>query len=197
MRKDLAHILGIKYKYQQQLTRLVMRLNTIKSLDLLKTLNLNIAQILVRVQFFVDKNYANQFIKSEGVFLNGVHTTFSMQQMYIGDHLQLPVCSAYFVYFRLTYQRTYLFNNKILQYAAKTNWQMIKATNKKTKIRLPDWLLNARFFMHDIPNCFEVDFISLSVFMLFEPAEIYQYDDLLLNNVFMFPLKLYNWKYIV
>lgn len=69
-------------------------------------------------------------------------------------------------------------------------------TRKQKSRYTPNWIHNVRYDMSDVKNYLEVDYFTLSVFVIYEPF--------ILNHQFINDLpqtrpnifKLYNWKYI-
>ena len=62
--------------------------------------------------------------------------------------------------------------------------------------RYPDWVMTLKFLESDVPAFVEVDYFTLSMFMIYNPFLVnhfYNYsEDLELPSV----VRLYNWKYI-
>jgi hypothetical protein len=68
--------------------------------------------------------------------------------------------------------------------------------NKQRSRNLPDWILTSRLKSFDIPKYLEVDFFTLSTFILYEP---FLFNDL--NSISYLESRseitnMYNWKYI-
>ena len=66
---------------------------------------------------------------------------------------------------------------------------------KKTRLVLPNWTLNALLFKYDIPQYLEVDFLTLSIFCLYEPFLPQDFNHSLWNLEKVSIYNLYNWKY--
>jgi hypothetical protein len=61
---------------------------------------------------------------------------------------------------------------------------------------LPKWILHSKNIIDDVPNFLEIDYFTLSLFVLYEP---FNWNDV--NNYNLIEQKfsiinLYNWKYI-
>ena len=67
---------------------------------------------------------------------------------------------------------------------------------KQRNFTLPNWLLNVRYWDFDIPKYIEVDYLTLSAFVIYEPFLItdIQVNTFLEENMGVY--NMYNWKYI-
>jgi hypothetical protein len=68
--------------------------------------------------------------------------------------------------------------------------------SKQKSSRLPDWIFNAGFKKRDIPKYTEVDYLTLSAFIIYEPYSLTAVNSIsyLENRSDILPM--YNWKYI-
>jgi hypothetical protein len=69
--------------------------------------------------------------------------------------------------------------------------------NRKQKSQhTPTWIYNLRYDISDVKPYLEVDYFTLSTFVLYEPFLLLNYasDDVLDSRTNIY--KLYNWKYI-
>jgi len=68
--------------------------------------------------------------------------------------------------------------------------------DKQSSSSMPDWILNLEVRTHDVAKHLEVDYMSLSIFVLFDPLFL---DATRLNRVSdksSLITNMYNWKYI-
>jgi len=67
---------------------------------------------------------------------------------------------------------------------------------KKKSQTLPNWILFNKTYLNDTPKYLEIDYFTLSVFILYEP---FLWSDLNIYNLINYRfgiINLYNWKYI-
>ena len=64
--------------------------------------------------------------------------------------------------------------------------------SKTRKSHYPEWILKARMLTEDIPSFLEVDFLSLSIIVLFEPTSIFDFEKFKFKYLEVFSPKLYN-----
>ena len=68
--------------------------------------------------------------------------------------------------------------------------------SKQKAFTLPDWIFRIGFYRNDIPKYLEVDYFTLSSFVICEPLSVIDLSPLSFlddrNTIF----NMYNWKYI-
>jgi hypothetical protein len=48
----------------------------------------------------------------------------------------------------------------------------------------------------DVPNYVEVDYLSLSIFLLYYPVSSGELNTILYSRIPVFAIRMYNWKYV-
>tara|TARA_B110000977_G_C11010509_1_gene467490 strand:- start:1071 stop:1295 length:225 start_codon:yes stop_codon:yes gene_type:complete len=73
---------------------------------------------------------------------------------------------------------------------------MHHAQTKQRSFKMPNWVLTSRVKTADIPKFLEVDFFTLSAFIVYDPflATDLEFPDLLESRFEIY--NLYNWKYV-
>jgi hypothetical protein len=61
---------------------------------------------------------------------------------------------------------------------------------------VPHWVQNIRFSREDVPKYVEVDFFTLSIFMLYTPYMLSDFSPLNMFDSRDRVINMYNWKYI-
>lgn len=195
-RKSLVSALGVKLPYQYRLTRYLARYKKSISRYFIFSLEMRLQDILVKTRFFQEKHTALLFIQEKLIFINGLLCTNEQLQLYTNDFVQLIISIKYYVYTR------WLFN-----WAAKRRLKLRLRTKKKlapvnqiedkrrTK-HYPEWILHNRYSIIDVASFLEVDFLTLSAFLLYEPSNRHDFSPYTVLGIRYGILNVYNWKYI-
>ena len=195
-RESIREILNMPHRYQYRLTpKLQLRYFHFRKLaNPLSTLKLDFA--LMSCHLAPDIWYASSLLDNYSVFLNGHGATNLDTRLFTGDFIQLTVSLKFYIASR------WLKNWSVLkrQRVNKLFYRKFRPSGTNRRIRfvrtLPNWFFGIKFTYCDIPKYFEVDFFTLSIFLLHErtelesllPKEPYKLDTVILN--------MYNWKYL-
>jgi hypothetical protein len=91
--------------------------------------------------------------------------------------------------------------NKSLKMSKKINWAFYKFIKKnKRRFFFPKvykWLSSNRHFGFDIPLNFEVDFINMTVIILYKYFDINNIDKSNIKYINLYLTRLYNWNFVV
>jgi hypothetical protein len=135
---------------------------------------------------------AVEFLDSGLIYLNGI--VVSNEKIFLVKHdlLQMLVSFKYYILFKwlTNWERT---KNTHLNRLAYVSRLKTKRTFRK---RLPNWVVRRVSYGYDIPKYLEVDYLTLSAFILYEPFLLNDFNHLFQKfsrgNIY----KNYNWKYI-
>lgn len=97
MIKDLFFKPSIR---QHRVTQLLKRLQKGSTNNIYTVLQSQLYIVLVQSHFFLFKSDAISFIKTVGVYVNGVVVTDYKRVLRVGSIVQLPIYSRYFYYFK-------------------------------------------------------------------------------------------------
>ena len=195
-RESLKFVYKLKFTYQFNLTRYIIRLRKIIKNKLMISLEMRIINVLLSSRLFFCYASINDAINSELVYINGNVVSLPSTQLFANDFLQLIVHLKFYLFYK------YAINNMIkkrikLQKFFYHRYKSDSVSVNKTKNKyMPQWVLN--YQMHDVDTLkyLEIDFFSLSLFVIYEPQF---FRDFLPTTVFTKKtgvLNLYNWKYI-
>ena len=189
---------SLKFRYQHKLTSYIQRLDRGRDYSYRKQITPKTAlyTLLVRCHFAVDTFWSLEILSLDLVYLNGFGVTNPKISLIRGDLLQMLVHVKYYIVFR--WQN----NANLLKKARLQKFAKIKSKPKSTRqgadrnYTYPDWLLPLRFFGSAMPPYLEIDYFTLSLFVVYNPYSVkhlYLYE-----NYFDYPavLRSYNWKYI-
>ena len=130
------------------------------------------------------------------VFLNGLRCSNGDIILHKDDFIQLAVSVKYYILFKVLLNDLKARKERLSRFATINKVKLLKPNSGLFNQRFPNWIRNLIFSFYDIPKYVEVDFFSLSVFLLYEPFFFTDFSlpnaNLLTSNV----INLYNWKYI-
>ena len=195
-RVDLREIFGINARYQYRLTPQIQaryfRARRLTSSTTVVTLSF----LLATTRLTPDSSTAISVTSQNLVYLNGLVCRNSATRLFINDFVQLVVSVKYYILMRWL-QSSFLAKRSR---AHKVYFQKFRPAVFNRNIRivreLPSWFLNLQFAYSDVPKYAEVDYFTLSAFIINDnfastqwfPSAAWAPDEVILN--------MYNWKYI-
>ena len=196
-RSSLKAILGLSYRYQSKLTSYIFRFYRIRRQSATYYTNLTLAYILGRTHFVNDVVTVKHLLSRDVVYVNGSSVHNPNILLFTNDFIQLIVHIKYYITYKWTVAWALKKRSRILKLRS-TKFKKSGAGQggKQVSFSLPNWVLNYRTLNFDIPKYLEVDYLTLSVFVLYEPLMSSDVDDSPLVNDKNFILNMYNWKYI-
>ena len=182
----------IKFQYQHRLTRFLPQFYNINRLSLIKSTEMKLKNLLLFAHLVPDWKTSDQFIHSGFVFLNGRMAVLGHTFTVRNDLVQVLISMKYYVLFKWM-----------------TNWERVKSsrlnrllylsrqpTKRRTKKELPDWVVGRISYPYDIPKYVEVDYLTLSVFVLYEPYLPSDFTHMFQKFSRSLIYNTYNWKYL-
>ena len=160
----------------------------------------NLVNILVKSGFFMFPKDATIFIKSGGIFINGISIINTDYLLYPSDCIQLQIFGYIYIYI-LVFKK--FLKSKILNFK-QSSWlffkkNFLKKTNnikKFKKRKKPKFLFLLYLYKFNIPQYIEIDLITLSI-ILIKKLNIIKHKTYFLNKNFSWKLfQLYNFKKI-
>ena len=199
VRSALKVSLNVKFQYQQQLTKYLVKFYHLSSQYLLTYSESTLDKIMVYSQLLPDVSTTELFSSYGFIYLNGRVNTTINTVLIKNDFLQLVVSLWYYMITRWflnwtnlrirKFKRLVYRKNKPLQYRIMKN-------KKQQSYYTPNWIYQTRYDNTDVKPYLEVDFFTLSTFILTDTYIQYYHkvDDMpdLRNSTYI----LYNWKYI-
>jgi len=199
VRSALKISLNVKFQYQHQLTKYLTKFYHLSSQYLLSYSESTLDKIVVYSQLLPDVSTVELFSSHGFIYVNGKVSTDTNTILIKNDFLQLVVSLWYYVITRWflnwtnarirKFKRLVYRKNKPLQYKIMKN-------KKQQSYYTPNWIYQTRYDNTDIKPYLEVDFFTLSTFILTDTYIQYYHkvDDMpdLRNSTYI----LYNWKYI-
>ena len=155
----------------------------------LNSFEFSLSNILLRSSFFFNYRDIMFFINNNYFFLNGSLVKNVNQVMNINDIFFLSFNKYYFFHYKYVINNVYN-NNKVSNYIFKKN-----QSNKLDVV--PLWLLNTFYVKEDLPNYLEVDFLTLSLKIIYKPFYYNEYNFMFFKLLNFYQKRLYNWKKVI
>ena len=198
-RSSIKELLLVRYKYQYKLTRYLTKF-TKQSLKYLPSfIEISFIKVMLYTKLLPDKQTINLFFKNNYIYLNGSLLTNLNLFLIKNDLIQLIVSKWYYILYRWvinwTYTRLKKFKKLIYKKGLSSKYKLMK-TIKERSTYTPNWIYNSEFYLNDIKNYIEVDYFSLSAFLLYEPHLLHNLNTDSYSTQRVNIYKLYNWKYI-
>ena len=195
-RTDLKKFLNIRLPYQKRLTTLVQNLFFYNQKKLEWSTQTRIVPFLAQTSLLPDLWSAQETINSQGVFVNGTLCTNDKLKIFFNDFVQLIINIKYYVVTKWLLNWSLTKSIRLTKLNRKLLKKRLSSSNGNYSRNLPDWLLGLRYSKYDIPRCFEVDYFSLSVFLISNTNYLECKTSDLNSNTYTKIFNLYNWKYI-
>ena len=199
VRGALKDYLGLKYIYQQQLTKYLSKFYVSSTRYLWGCSEMSIRRIILYSRLLPDQSSLDLFWSKKYIFLNGLLPINQNTILSPGDIIQLVISINYYVISRwlnsLTKNRTSKFRRLVYKKGLSRKYKVIKQRKQKSYYT-PSWIYKNRFDFFDTKNFLEVDYFTLSAIVLYTPylLNYHAYDNQLDLKINTF--RLYNWKYI-
>ena len=193
-RKSLKIFFGFNKKTRQsKISKKIFNLSKYRVLN--QNEEFSITNILMKSQMFFSLNYINNFIKNNTIYINNIPFNKN-NNVCVGDIIQLPISNKFFNYL-LNYRK--FFKKKLVVFK-NINWKFFKnkrlSQGKLKKRKSPKFLILFCIFKINLPKYMEVDYISMSIIILFKTHLFYN-NSYYLNKIFSYRLLTqYNFKKI-
>ena len=198
-RRVLAESLYYRYIYQKQLTtHLVKFYRRVHSPSYYITEN-NLVNVIIYSRLISDFKLIDLFLINSFIFLNHKPTTIANMYVYKNDLVQLEITIWFYIFskwiFSWTKNRTNKFKRLVYKKSLAGHYKVMKRRKIRSS-RTPLWIFNTRFDFIDIKPFLEVDYFTLSVFLIYDFKFFFFYrpEIFLENRQTLY--KLYNWKYV-
>lgn len=194
-RSILSFFLKKKIKNKRKFNKFIKNLIKKPFYSFILYFEFSLISICLRSQLFFNENDVNFFLKNKYILINNTPATNIISVLNIGDRLNIVFDKYYYYYYRnvvnnINYSMIKLGNYNFIMDQKKHDF------NKQSKSHTPKWLTNLMYFREDIPNYIEVDFLSMSLIILYKPL-FNELDFNKLKFLNYFQRHLYNWKSII
>jgi hypothetical protein len=195
-RSIFKEIMNLNCKYQYRLTKYFIKFKKILKFNIYLNNEMSLLNVLLRSRFFFDWQTTNFFLKNGFIFVNGVNYYNSQLQIYAGDFIQTFIHLKYYISYRWL---AHWINKKKIKLKIRTKKKLIFSDSEEDKLRTktyPRWILTNRNIIEDSAKYLEIDFYTMSIFVVYEP---FLWTDLNIYSIMWTRfsiINMYNWKYI-
>lgn len=189
----------IKTVYQQQLTKYLTRFYRQAHSNSFMYLETTLNRTIVYSRLLPDYATVSLFHEKNFLFLNGHSSPDLSMQVVPADFIQLLISNWFYIYNRWITNTTLLrarkFKRLVYRKGMAGKYKIIKLRKQKSRYT-PKWIYYSRFDHSDIKTYFEVDYFTMSAFVLYNPylVDYSAPDDTIDLRISIY--KMYNWKYI-
>lgn len=195
-RTVLKSTLNVNFRYQHRLTKYLLKFRKIVNFKLALVGDMSFLSLLLKTKFFPDFTTSLFFFKSGLVFLNYAACTNENLQIFSGDFIQLAITNKYYLVYKNVIGVVLKKKKKLDIISKKKNFVPSNPEEKKRTNNYPKWVLQNKNLLEDIPKFLEVDFYTLSCFVLYEPFLWSDINPTNLPDTKFGIINVYNWKYI-
>ena len=198
-RAALADHLNMKPVYQQQITRRLSRFYRHAHQPAFIWSESTLGRTIIYSHLLPDFETINLFKDKEFIFLNGILISNLEAQTVPTDFIQLIISNWFYIYNRWIANTTLLRSQKlkrlIYRKSLARRYKVVKLRKQKSHY-IPKWIKYSRFDYSDVKTYIEVDFLTMSAMIIYNPYIIdYTAPDSIIDM--RGPIyRMYNWKYI-
>ena len=196
VRSVFQNSMSLNFKYQYRLTKYLSRYTKYTKFKTFLFSEMRIINILIKSRIFTDYSVVNLFITNNLIYVNGIVCSNINFQLFTNDFIQLIVSIKYYILYKWFLNLSLKKKNRLKNLAKKKITPYSDTDEKKKSYTLPKWILFSKNSIDDVSKYIEVDYFTLSIFLLYEPfqwQEINYYN--FIDQKFSI-INLYNWKYI-
>ena len=198
-RKALKVNLDLNYTYQKQLTKHITRYYKQVNRYLFSSSESSAQNIILYSLIVPDLTTLNNFFTKHFFYLNGSLLLDKKKLILANDFVQLIISNWYYITFKWLQNWTIVRNKKLKRLIYKkglaSKYKLMK-TKKTRSYYTPTWITKTRYDNYDIKPYLEVDYLTLSFFVLYEPFLTMYYSPDNLPDLRLGVYRMYNWKYI-
>ena len=195
-RTSIREIAGLPSRYQYRLTPKLGWLYKQERRTGKPYSSVNLDYLLMSSHLVPDLWVMNSLFDSNSIYLNGALTYNSHLKVFLNDFIQLIISLKFFITLKWLRNWSEARQNRV----TRVFYSKYRPSGTDKSFRfarpLPEWFFDLRFAYRAIPQNVEVDFFTLSIFVIHdkliadptEPIRANLYNSTILN--------MYNWKYI-
>jgi hypothetical protein len=200
-RSALLEVFGLRFQYQKRLTKYLVGYAGYSSPYQVTSMDATLGRTLIFSRLVHNLPTAQTLVTQSLVFLNYRIASDAELLVAPNDFIQILVSLRYYLTFRWLSNWTILRLRRIRRLIfRKSKAKQYKASNLRKQISryIPNWVYDMRYDDFDTKPYLEVDYLTLSIFVLTEPHLIsyyraYDLPDLPIHHSVY---RMYNWKYI-
>lgn len=197
-RLALAESINFKYIYQQQLTKYLTKFYRKCSSNSFYLNENTLDKIILSSKIIPDYGVLNLFLHNNYVFINHVSVSDPLILIYRNDFLQVEISIWFYIYSKwmlswLRY-RNGRFKRLVFKKSLSGRYKIMKR-RKQRSYYTPNWIFKVRFDFLYVKSFLEVDYLTLSVFIIYDFSFFYFFKPNFFYDNKQLIYRLYNWKY--
>jgi hypothetical protein len=170
-RLAFAESVNFRYIYQQQLTKYFTKFYRSISREYLSQNENELYKVVIYSRLVPDLSIFNLFFNNSLIFLNSKILKRKDIFLYKNDFIQLEISNWYYICMRASLGDVHLRHNKfkrlVYRKSLSGRYKLMKQRKQRSNYT-PNWIFNTVFDFSDIKNYLEVDFFTLSAFIVYD-----------------------------
>ena len=195
-RVSIREILNIPSRYQYRLTPKLQTRYTQDRKIVKSYSSLGLDYLLMSSHLIPDFWVMDSLLEAKSIFLNGSLAQNSRLKVFLNDFIQLTINLKFFITLKWLRNWSDLRQKRV----SRVFYSKYRpsGTDKGFKFArpLPNWFFDLRFSYRSIPQILEVDFFTLSIFVIHDKLSSDPTEPVRGNLYEPSDLNMYNWKYI-
>ena len=195
-RLEIQPLISVYAKYQYRLTTRLQTYFFSHRHITSRKIHMVLEDTLIMATFTTDRWVTREFLANNLVFLNGVTCVNPRAVLFMGDLVQMLINLKFYIARRWVEYWTSLRLNRIQKIFHRKNKPLGFDRTIYRVRELPEWFYTVRFTYSEIPKIFELDFFTLSFFVIHDRLTN---ETAFQKRLLRFPnhiVNMYNWKYI-
>lgn len=198
-RLALGESIGFRYIYQNQLTRFLVKFYRKSSTHHFSFNENRVDRITIYSRLVPDHFTFDTFFNNSLIFINNKPLVSRELFLYKNDFLQLEITNWYYIFTKwvlnVVITRNRKFKRLVFKKSLASRYKLMKQW-KQRSYYTPKWIHNIIFDFSDIKPFLEVDFFTLSCFIIYDYNKLTYYTPQDIKVIKLSLFRLYNWKYI-
>ena len=198
-RTALKESLQVKFLYQQKLSRYIVRFFRQTNYYTFSRSEMELQKTIIYSRLLPDIPTVSIFLTQSLVYLNGRSVTNPKTTVLQNDVIQFIVSQWYYIAFRWianwTLKRNKKFKRLVYRKGLASRHKVMKLKKQKSYYT-PHWIYLARYDISDIKSYLEVDYLTLSACVIYNPYLLHYFAPDETPDWRATIYRLYNWKYI-
>lgn len=195
-RRSIRELANVPVRYQYRLTPKLHWLY-LQDRKLLKPYSYaSLDYVILSSHLVPDFWSLREILNNKTLFLNGLIISNPNLKLFINDFIQIVVNLRFYITLKWLRVWSETRQNRVSRIFYSKYRPSATNRNQKFVRRLPSWFFDLKFVYRSIPQIIEVDFFTLSVFVIHD-KQVWDLTEPLRGNLYdMSSLNMYNWKYI-
>ena len=198
-RTALKESLQVKFIYQQKLSRYIVRFFRQTNYYTFSRSEMELQKTIIYSRLLPDVPTVTTFLNQSLVYLNGKLITNAKTIVLQNDVIQFIISQWYYIAFRWvanwTLKRNKKFKRLVYKKGLASRHKVMKLKKQKSYYT-PHWIYLARYDLSDVKSYLEVDYLTLSTFIIYNPYLLHYFAPDETPDWRATIYRLYNWKYI-